>query len=193
VRNERKIGQTCPLRVSGSTVMSDSARATHIITDWQSLTPESGAAIAAFWQREQAIGDAAAAQKRLPEVVAHAVTESGEIAAICTAVAMTLPRIGEPMYYYRCFVGKAWRGSRLAFTLLRHTQRVLEAYAIAHGFPCIGIVMEMENTRFGEALRRPVWPGLGFVYAGKSGRNLDLRVWYFRGARLASQGEPAKA
>lgn len=163
-----------------------------IVADWQSLTPETSAAIAAFWKREQAIGDAAAIEKRVPEVVAHAVTETGDIAAVCTAVALTMPRIGEPMYYYRCFVGKAWRGSRVAFTLLRHTQHVLEAHAIANGFPCIGIVMEMENTRFTEALRRPVWPGLGFVYAGKSGRNLDLRVWYFRGARLGLRGPAAK-
>jgi hypothetical protein len=187
VRNEREIGQTRTLLLFDSATMSDNARATHIVTDWQSLTPDTGAAIAAFWQREQAIGDDAAAGKRLPEVVAHAMTDAGDIAAVCTAVAMTLPRIGEPMYYYRCFVGKAWRGSRLAFTLLRHTQHVLEAHAIAHGFPCIGIVMEMENTRFSEALRRPVWPGLGFVYAGKSGRDLDLRVWYFDGARLKAR------
>jgi len=172
--------------------MSDNARATRIVTDWQALAPEAGAAIAAFWLREQAIGDAAAGEKRLPEVVAHALTEAGEIAAVCTAVAMTMPRIGEPMYYYRCFVGKAWRGSRLAFTLLRRAQRVLEAYAIANGFPCIGIVMEMENTRFTQALRRPVWPALGFVYAGKSGRDLDLRVWYFDGARLGSPGPVTK-
>ena len=26
---------------------------------------------------------------------------------------MTLPRLGQPMYYFRCFVGKRWRKSRL--------------------------------------------------------------------------------
>ncbi|MEO6343759.1 MAG: hypothetical protein ABIO49_11480 [Dokdonella sp.] len=40
------------------------------------------------------------------------------------------------------------------------------------------------DTRFGKTMRSPVWTNTGFVYAGKSGRGLDLRVWYFRGARL---------
>ena len=34
------------------------------------------------------------------------------------------------------------------------------------------------------ALRAPVWPSTGFVYVGISPRNLELRVRYFRGARL---------
>jgi len=46
------------------------------------------------------------------------------------------------------------------------------------------VVLELENTRFGETLRTPVWPSTGFVYAGKSGRGLDLRLRYFRGAKL---------
>ncbi|MEO6687478.1 MAG: hypothetical protein ABIS07_18290 [Dokdonella sp.] len=160
------------------------ARGFRIVTDWQSPTPDAGAAITAFWQRENAIPDTATAIRRLPEVVAHALTDDGEVAAVCTAVAMTMPRIGEPMYYYRCFVGRAWRASRLVLSLLRHAQTVLEAYAREHDFPCIGILMELENVRFGESMRNPVWTSTRFVYAGKSGRGLDLRVWYFRGARL---------
>jgi hypothetical protein len=173
-------------------ILESSARnGLHIVTDWQALTPEAGAAITAFWQVENAIPDAAAAGKRLPEVIAHAVTDAGDVAAVCTAVAMTMPRIGQPMYYYRCFVGRQWRSSRLVSSLLRHAKTVLEDYARAHDFPCIGILLELENTRFGESLRKPVWPSTGFVYAGKSGRGLDLRVWYFRGAKLQSRTQPA--
>jgi hypothetical protein len=163
------------------------------VTDWQTVATDDAAAIRAFWQREGAMTDEAQSTKRLAEVVAHALTDNGEVAAVCTAVATTLPRIGEPMYYYRCFVGRAWRASRLVFSLLRHAQTVLETYARAHGFPCIGILIELENTRFGESLRNPVWASTGFVYAGKSGRGLDLRVWYFRGARLKSQAQPTRA
>lgn len=164
--------------------MENTRRGFRIVTDWQGLAPEAGTAIDAFWRREGAIADNDAATRRLPEVVAHALTDAGEIAGVCTAVAMTAPRIGQPMYYYRCFVGREWRASRLVFSLLRHAQGVLEAYAREHDFPCIGILMELENTRFGESLRNPVWTSSGFVYAGKSARGLDLRVWYFRGARL---------
>lgn len=155
-----------------------------IVTDWQVLDPDAAAAIGAFWQREGAIPDAAQAGQRLPQVVAHAVDAAGRIAAVCTAVAMTLPRLGQPMYYYRCFIGREWRTSRLVLSLLQHARAVLETHARASGFPCIGIVLELENVRFGGALRMPFWPNTGFTYIGRSKRGLDLRVCYFRGARL---------
>ena len=61
---------------------------------------------------------------------------------------------------------------------------VLQAYAREHDYPCIGMLVELENTKFSTALRAPVWTSTGFVYIGKSQRNLDLRVRYFKGARL---------
>jgi hypothetical protein len=88
------------------------------------------------------------------------------------------------MYYYRCFIGQRWRRTRLVFALLRHAFATLETHARENGYPCIGVLLELENNRFGETLRAPAWPGIGFVYAGKSGRGLELRVRYFRGARL---------
>ena len=47
-----------------------------------------------------------------------------------------------------------------------------------------GEVVAKLAQRFGETLRSPVWPSTGFVYIGKGPRGLDLRVRYFRGARL---------
>src|SRR5262249_30177796 len=116
--------------------------------------------------------------------VMHAVAPSGEVAAVCTAVAKTLPRLGQPMYYFRCFVGKAWRRSHLGLRLLREAQRVLEDYARAHAFPCIGMLLELENAMFANNFRTALWPTTGFVYIGKSARGLELRVWYFRDAEL---------
>ncbi|HET6545575.1 MAG TPA: hypothetical protein VFG55_02385 [Rhodanobacteraceae bacterium] len=155
-----------------------------LVTDWQVLDPVDGAAIGEFWKRENAIADDAQAAKRLTEVVAHARTADGTVAAVCTAVAVTLPRFGQPMYYYRCFVGRAWRSTRLVFSMLRCAQSALEAYARERDFPCIGMLIELENARFGTTLRTPLWPNSGFVYVGRSGRGFDLRAYYFRGARL---------
>lgn len=90
---------------------------------------------------------------------------------------------------YRCFVGQAWRGRNLSRVLLRHTQKILEAYAREHGFPCIGILLELENAGFARTLQAPHWRASGFTYIGKSRRGLDLRVWYFQGARLKTAKE----
>ena len=102
---------------------------------------------------------------------------------------ITLPRLGQPMYYYRCFIGQPWRKSRLVFSMLERAFDALENHGREHGFPCIGVVLELENARFGQTLRSPVWPTIGFIYIGRSRRNFDLRVRYFRGAQLK---RPAK-
>ena len=167
--------------------MNDSAVAStpfQFVTHWPNGTPKDGMAVLEFWRREKALVDEVQAQERLREVVLHATDANGEVAAVCTAVTITLPRLAQPMYYYRCFVGRGWRKTRLVFTLLARAFDALEAHARMHAYPCIGVLLELENERFGKSLRAPVWPGIGFVYAGRSARGLELRVRYFRGARL---------
>jgi len=167
--------------------MNDSAAksaAFRFVTHWKVESTENDDAVLQFWEREGALANDIKAQERLREVVLDARDGDGRVAGVCTVIPMTLPRLGQPMYYYRCFIGKPWRNSRLVFKLLIHAFDVLEKFARDNAYPCIGVVLELENTRFGETLRTPVWPSTGFVYAGKSGRGLDLRLRYFRGAKL---------
>ncbi|MDE1961994.1 MAG: hypothetical protein KGH80_10370, partial [Xanthomonadaceae bacterium] len=154
------------------------------VEHWQKSNADDADAVLAFWRRENAIGDEASAKKRLDEIVVHACDANGAVAGVCTAVPITLPRLGQPTYYYRCFIGAQWRKSRLVLGMLKKAGEVLESYACEHGFPCIGIVLELENSRFGQTMQNAVWPSTGFVYIGKSQRGLDLRVKYFRGAKL---------
>lgn len=170
--------------------MTDHAYQT--ITDWQQLDPETGNAIRAFWEREQANVAGDEATRRLDQVVAHVVDERGELVAVATVAQKILPRLGQPMYYYRCFVGKAWRSSKLVRPLLRHTYKVLEQYARANDFPCIGILLELENEGFTDTLRWAHWPGVDFSYIGISPRGLELRVRYFRGALLKTREQVAR-
>ncbi len=51
------------------------------VTHWPQGTPKNGYAVLEFWRREKAIGDEAQAQQRLREIVLHATTSSGEVAA----------------------------------------------------------------------------------------------------------------
>jgi hypothetical protein len=160
-----------------------------IVADWQAQTPENAAAIAAFWARENALQDAAAIARRLKQVVLHARTPEGDIAGVATAVPMVPPRFGQPMYYFRAFVGKDWRATTLVRELTLRSCDVLEAHAREHGFPCIGVLLELENDKFYSSLRKPVWWNPRFYYVGKSERGLEVRAYYFDGARLKSPGE----
>lgn len=165
------------------------ANGLRFVTDWRALDSSDAEAIRAFWIREQANVEGDNATRRLPEVVLHAIDDSGAIAAVATAQAVLVPRLGQPMYYYRHFVGKAWRTGIMSRLLLRHTQRLLGADACARGFPCIGILLELENEGFARTLRRAFWPGTNFVYVGHGASGLEQRIWYFRGARLKTREE----
>ena len=164
--------------------MSTPAPQFRYVAHWQTELPDEDEAVLAFWKRENAIGDEAQAKARLREIVLHARDETDEVAGVCTAVPLTLPRLGQPMYYYRCFVGAKWRTSRLVLLLVKRAFELLEGFAVRNGYPALGIVIELENQRFAEAGREAVWPDVGFVYIGKSQRGHDLRLRYFRGAKL---------
>lgn len=157
------------------------------IADWQDLSDADANSVLDFWHREHANVEGAVATRRVHQVVTRVLAPDGAIAAVSTAGVRTIPRLGQPMYYYRCFVGAAWRGHALMRPLIHHTYVQLDAWSRAHGFPCIGLLLELENAGFKRTLQRAYWPmtpGLGFSFIGRSAKGLDLRVCYFQGARL---------
>lgn len=155
-----------------------------IVDDWPAVQPDAAEAVRAFWLAERAFEQEAQVTQRLPQLVAHALAPDGDVAGVCTACAVTAPQLGQPMYYWRCFIGARWRATPLVMQLLKHSCRVLEEHARANGFPCIGVLLELENTRFRDRGRAAQWWNPRFTYIGRSPRGLDLRVLYFRGARL---------
>lgn len=169
--------------VAGANGAASRARFTFVV-DWPAPSAASGDAIRAFWKREGAFNDETQMSARLPQVVMHALTPDGEVAGVCTAVVMTPPHLAQPVYYWRTFVGKAWRSSPLVMMLLKRSCALLEEFARDNDYPCIGILLELENNRFKEKGRTAVWWNPRFVYIGRSQRGLDLRVFYFKGARL---------
>lgn len=162
------------------------------INSWQGLTDADAQAIRDFWRREQAQVDGENARRRLAQVVMRVLTTDGELAAVSTAVPMFIARLQQPLYYYRCFIGAAWRRHQLLRPLLCESFNILEAWARERAFPCIGVLLELENAAFAHALRKPYWrarPDMVFNFIGHSDRGLDLRVCYFRGARLKTAAE----
>ena len=154
----------------------------HVV--WPRPTPDQANRLVAFWLAHKALTDETAARKRVDQVVMYACDELDEVAAVCTAYAQMPAQLGQPVYFYRSFVAPAQRGTRVVFRLLKEALRVLEAHARARDWPCIGVLLELENPRFARIGRMPVWPGVDFVYIGISPRGLECRVHWFRQARL---------
>lgn len=151
---------------------------------WPQISDKDADDLLAFWKNEGAIPDEAQAKERLKQVVVLARDGDGEVAGVCTALPMTPPQLGQPVYFWRAFIAPKWRQSRLIYTLLMQSFDHLEAFARERDYPCIGVILELENNRFGEVFRQAEWRKPHFVYIGKSPRGLDVRVRYFRGARL---------
>lgn len=162
-----------------------------IVESWPALPAADALAVSAFWQREHAFVDTSAIAERLSQVVVHARTPGGNVAGVATTVAMVPRRFGQPMYYFRAYVGQAWRATTLVREITLRSCDVLEAHARERGHPCIGVLLELENDKFNRALRKPVWWNPRFTYVGKSERGLEERAYYFDGARLKSPAEIA--
>ncbi len=151
---------------------------------WGQLGQDDRSALVDFWVREKALPNEQAAQQRVSQVVMFARDTDGEVAAVSTALPQNPPQLGQPVYFYRSFVAPKWRKSLVVYRLLRQAVALLEQDSRAHDWPCIGVLLELENERFGKKGRMPVWPGIDFVYVGKSPRGLECRIHWFRGAQL---------
>ncbi len=142
--------------------------------------------IVAFWTRHHAFVTPVDMDKRARQAVLLARSDrSDEILGISTAVAMKLPRFGQWFYFYRTFVEPDSRQSRVAYLMLQESTVILEQHNQASdSHNCLGVMIELEHDAFGSKLRAAVWPKIDYAYAGLSQRRLEMRVHYFRGARL---------
>jgi len=153
---------------------------------WGQSSSEDQQDLIDFWVSEKALPNAQAAQQRVAQVVMFARDEEGEVAGVCTALPQNPPQLGQPVYFYRSFIAPRYRQTLVVFRMLKKAIALLEDDARKHDWPCIGVLLELENDRFGEKGRMPVWPGIDFVYVGKSPRGLECRIHWFRDARLKS-------
>lgn len=168
-----------------------------LVDSWQRMSAADTAAVRAFWLRENAHVEGNEADRRSQQVVIRVFAADGQLAAISTVESRLIPRLMQPMYYYRCFVGAAWRNSKVLRirTLMQKSFEVLEPWAREHGFPCIGVILELENAGFERpSLQRAYWSNQthnGYSYIGRSARGLEMRVRYFISARLKTDAQVA--
>ena len=155
-----------------------------IIPVWKNITPELEAELVEFWTSNKAIGDATQAAERAKQVVCLVRSEQGAIVGVSTVQPRIVPRLRQPMYYYRNFIVADYRGKQLAAPFLKKTQDVLQEYNLALPKPnCLGIIIELENTSLAAHRNEAQWKE-GFTFIGYSPKGLHLRVCYFDGVKL---------
>ena len=109
----------------------------------------------------------------------------GALCGVATAIVKVLPRLRQPMYYYRQFFAPALRGQHQELTFFQQAKRILQDYnAGLDTSESLGILLEIENAKIAAAYRRAHEPGFEATFIGYSPRGLQLRVSYFDAAVL---------
>lgn len=152
---------------------------------WKQITPQLKAELFAFWKRNHAIGDPTRAEQRADEAVCIARGDDGELCAVSTAVIRVLPRLRQPMYYYRLFFSQSVRGQGQVIPFYNKAREVLQAYNANLPQPeSLGVLLELESRYLDAYYKRAYVPEADSIFIGYSPRGLQLRVSYFEGARL---------
>jgi len=151
---------------------------------WKQITPELEAELVKFWTSNKAIGAEDDAAKRAKQVVCVARNDKGELVGVSTAQPRIVPRLRQPMYYYRNFIAESARGHKLAPEFLEQSKQALQDYNLGLSKPlCLGMIIELENKGLAAHRNEAQWKE-GFTFIGYSPKGMTLRVWYFEGVRL---------
>ena len=156
-----------------------------IIPVWKRVTPELAAELVEFWARAHAIPQPEVAALRSAQSVCVARDAEGRLCGVGTALLRVLPRLRQPLYYYRQFFADQIRGQRQAIPFLNRARQVLQAYNAALAQPeSLGVLLELENRHLIARAARAYEPAADSTFIGYSPKGLTLRVWYFEGVKL---------
>lgn len=154
-----------------------------IIPVWKQVTPALTEELLSMWQGSNAMPNPTAADARAGQAVCVGRDEDGALCGAGTAVLRVLPRLRQPMYYYRQFFTAQVRGQNQARPFFAVARDTLQAYNASLPAPeSIGLLLELENPQL--AARYNMAQGTQTTFIGYSPRGLQLRVAYFEGATL---------
>ncbi len=154
-----------------------------IIPVWKQITPQLKDELLAMWARNQAMRDPALAAARADQAVCVGRDQQGQLCAVGTAVVRVLPRLRQPMYYFRQFFTQETRGQKQTVPFFNGAKRVLAEYNAGLAQPeSLGLLLELESPQL--AARYNLAQESETTFIGYSPRGFQLRVAYFENATL---------
>lgn len=162
-----------------------------IIPVWQQVTPELQVELVEFWTTHKAIPHEGVAAERAKQAVCITRDEDGKICGVSTAVIRVLPRLRQPLYFYRQFFAEGVRGKKQSVPFLNRARQILQEYNAGLETPeSLGVLLELENQQLAMHYTRAYEPTADSTFIGYSPRGLHLRASYFDGARLLPPAPP---
>jgi hypothetical protein len=173
---------TMQLQATGGSIELGGAA---FIPVWKGVDAGVLAELVDLYRRTHAIADVSRATARARQAVCVARGADGAVCAVGTAIVRVLPRLRQPMYYYRQFFAPEFRGRKQAVPFFNRARRVLHEYNAGLPQPeSLGVVLELENRALATRYTRAWEPEAESAFIGYSPRGLPLRASYFEGARL---------
>ena len=157
----------------------------NIVPVWKQVTPELADELVAFWLENKALGDEASARQRTEQAICIARDENGKLQGVSTGVIRVLPRLRQPMYYYRQYFSREMRGRSQLLPFYLQSKQVLQDYnAALKPAESIGILLELGNGKLAAAYAHAYEKAFDVTFIGYSPSGLELRVSYFENAVL---------
>lgn len=152
---------------------------------WKQMTPELKQELLEFWKNNKAFGNEEQAALRADQAVCISRDKDGAINGVATAVVRVLPRLRQPMYYYRHFFADSMRGQKATQPFVIDAKKILQKYNASLDKPeALGLLVELESKTLTDNYQRCHEPKSDFTFIGYSPRGLRLHVSYFTDAVL---------
>ncbi len=152
---------------------------------WKELTPEVKEELLGFWKKNKAFGDEEQAARRADQAVCISRDKDGAINGVATAMVRVLPRLRQPMYYYRHFFAESMRGQKATQPFVIAAKKILEKYNASLDKPeALGMLIELESKLLADNYTKCHESKADFTFIGYSPRGFQLRVSYFKDAVL---------
>lgn len=150
---------------------------------WISQSEQTRQGVIDFWNTHNLLKPDVSGIQRAKEVVWVVRTPSQSIIGVSTAFKAHFKQLHNNFYVFRCAIAPDFRIPGLMSKILVDTRDFLESIHKKDPDPCLGIMTFVENPGV-NANRKAVWSASQMVYVGSTPDGKQIRVYYFKGARI---------
>ncbi len=136
------------------------------------------------WKKFNLLAESESGNTRVKQVVMVVRNKNQEIIGISTAYPIQVEQLKNKLFAFRCMLVPEYRYPGLLTKLTVMTRDFLEEVHLTYDPYCIGIITEVQNTKLNDHRKEAVYPGSGFTFIGYSKKGFQIRVYYFKGAKI---------
>lgn len=151
---------------------------------WQNIDEVLAEAIVEFWLEERALLDKTVARSRVSEVILIAQDRNDKIVGVTTMQIKYSGILENEFCFWRQFVAKSMRQSRLASVMGVEAYEILEHEFLKGNLRAKGLIVVVENPFMNDYLKAAILAAVPFVYFGNNANGQQMRVCYFKGAKV---------